>query len=63
MAYGRLLNKYKDLYFYYPDDEVTRTVYSRNLIYVKNVHGKKVLRSGWVLLVTHPDDDSYDKIQ
>ena len=60
---GRLLNKYKDLAFCDPDDEVTRTVYSRNLTYVKKFRGKKGLRSGWVLLGTHPDDDNDDKIQ
>ena len=63
MAEGRLLNTYKDLDFYDPDDEVIRTVYSRNLTYVKKVRGKKGSRSGWVLLGTHPDDDNNDKIQ
>ena len=57
------MNKYKDLAFYDPDDEVTRTVYSINLTYVKKVRGKKGLRSGWVLLGTYLDDDNDDKIQ
>ena len=46
MAEGRLLNKYKDLDFYDPYDEVTLTVYSINLTYVKNGHGQNGLRSG-----------------
>ena len=57
------MNKSKDLAFYDPDDEVTCTVYSRNLTYVKKVCGQKGSRSGWFLLSTHPDDDNDDKIQ
>ena len=57
------MNNYKDLVFYDPDDEVTCTVYSRNLKYVKKVRGKKGSKSGWVLLGTHTDDDNNDKIQ
>ena len=63
VAEGRLLNEYKDLGFYDTDDEVTRTVYSRNLTYVKKLRERKCSRSGWVLLDTHPDDDNDDKIQ
>ena len=63
MAEGCLLNKYKGLAFYDPDGELTRTVYSRNLTYLKKVCGKKGSSIGWVLLVTHPDDDNVDKIQ
>ena len=63
MAQGRLLNKYKDLDLYDTDYEVTRTVYSRNLTYIKKVRGKKGPRSGQVILGTHSDDGNYDKIQ
>ena len=63
VAEVRLLNKYKNMDFYYPDDEVTRTVYSRNLTYVKKNFGENGSRSGWVLLGTHPDDNNDDKIQ
>ena len=63
MTDGRLLNKYKDMDFYYPDDEVNLTVYSINLTYVKKVRGQKGSRNGWVLIGTHPDDDNDDKIQ
>ena len=41
MSEGRLLNKYKDLALYDPYDEVTHTVYSRNLTYVKKVLWEK----------------------
>ena len=57
------MNKYKDLNFCDPDDEVARTMYSRNLTYVEKMRGKKGSRSGWVLLGTYPDDDNDDKIQ
>ena len=57
------MNKYKDLAFYGPDDEVNPTVYSRKLTYMKKMRGQKGLRSGWVLLGTYLDDDNDDKIQ
>ena len=63
MVEGSLLNKYKDLALYDTDDEVTHTVYSRNLTYVKKMLGKKGSSSGWVFIGTHPDDDNGDKIQ
>ena len=63
MVEGRLLNQYRDLDFYDPDDEVTRTVYSRNLTCVKNCVGKRVGRVDGFFSVHNPDDDNNNNIQ
>ena len=37
VAEAGILAKYRDVAFYDPDDEVTRTVYSKNLEWVKKI--------------------------
>ena len=57
-----MLEKYRDLSFYDPDDNVTITVYSKTLEWVKQKRGIKGSRNRWALLGTHPDMDDDDKI-
>ena len=57
VAEAHILEKYRGLAFYYPDDKVTRTVYSKNLEWVKKTRGMKGSRNRWALLGTHPDMD------
>ena len=63
VAEAYMLAKYRDLAFYDPDDKVTRTVYSKNLEWVKKTRGMKGSRNRWALLGTHPDMDYDDKIK
>ena len=58
-----MLEKYRDLAFYDPDDKVTRNVYSKNLEWVKKTRGMKGSRNIWALIGTHPDMDDGDKIE
>ena len=58
-----MLEKYRDIAFYDPYDKVTRTVYSKNLEWVKTTLGMKRSRNRWALLGTHPDMDDDDKIE
>ena len=58
-----MVEKYRDLAFYDTDDKVTRTVYSKNLEWVKTTLGMKRSRNRWALLTTHPDMDDDDKIE
>ena len=56
------MEKYRDLAFYDTDDEVTCTVYFKNLEWVKN-RGMKGSRNIWALLGTHYDMDDHYKIE
>ena len=49
-----ILEKYKDLRFYDPDDKVIRIVYSKNLQWQKGVRGKT--KKGWTLIGVGPGD-------
>ena len=61
---ARVLTKYRDLAFFDPDDNVTRTIYPKNLEWVKKTRGMAGSRSRWAILGTHPDnDDDDDKIE
>ena len=57
-----MMEKYRDLAFYDTDDEVTCTVYFKNLEWVKN-RGMKGSRNIWALLGTHYDMDDHYKIE
>ena len=61
VAEAHMLVNYRDLEFYDPADKVTRTVYSKNLGWMKT-RGMKGSRNIWALLGTHPDMDDDDKI-
>ena len=58
-----MLEKYRDLAFYDTDDELTHTMYSKNLEWVKKTRGIKAYTNRWALLDTHPDMDDDDKIE
>ena len=54
VAEARLLEKYKDMSFYVIDDDITYTIFSRNLEYQKGRGG------GWCVLGMPPQYDRID---
>jgi hypothetical protein len=54
VARTKLLEKYKDIVFYCPDDQITYTAYDQNLYWHKGRH------NGWCVLGVPPDWDGVE---
>lgn len=57
VAEARLLEKYKNLVFLYPDNNVTYTIHDKNLEYHRK-NKKRGIDGGWAVIGVDDDDDN-----